>query len=411
MNINDLPNELLAFILRPEEVGIDASFVCKQWCKVMLEDTQWKEVEKKMGMPLFPHLEELSLIQNIKLDWKNKTELKHKTLTAASKMIVRQMSFPVPCKLRHDQEAIFENIEKRNSWEVARCTMIAWHAINKLRQNTKMVSKFMPPSDSARVDEFIIEISRIKFAEFLQNRNECDNLNLSGCTLTSLPDLRAFQKITSLDLSTNFLTKLPEWISLLIHLTALDLNHNFLRDFPEAIRPLKRLTALDIGSNPLLNFPNFSATFPELEVLSLGGGMFSKFPEGIDSQKLKRLAFQNCLVDTIPVSIKTLSLTKLCLRSMHLKFPEAALSIKTLVELDLNDNEIELIPEDIISLSKLRKLSMGRNKLSALPIAFETMTELKDIYLVGNLIQTVSDRILSVSDRYIYLDPLMRKIT
>ena len=82
------------------------------------------------------------------------------------------------------------------------------------------------------------------------------SLGLSRNQLTSVPEgIKELTNLTSLDLAGNQLTSVPEGIKELTNLTRLYLRFNQLTSVPEGIKELTNLTRLDLASNQLTSVP------------------------------------------------------------------------------------------------------------------------------------------------------------
>jgi len=89
-----------------------------------------------------------------------------------------------------------------------------------------------------------------KIAEAIRSHET--SLDLSGNELTTLPEsLGRLSQLTYLDLSGNELTTLPKSLGQLSQLTSLDLSRNELTTLPESLGKLTQLTSLDLLNNPL----------------------------------------------------------------------------------------------------------------------------------------------------------------
>ncbi|KAG2493950.1 hypothetical protein HYH03_007880 [Edaphochlamys debaryana] len=99
------------------------------------------------------------------------------------------------------------------------------------------------------------------------------DLSLQGCGLQELPPAVAsgLSRLTSLDLSANWLQGLPGAITELVQLEYLDLQHNSLASLPEGLPALSRLCDLDLSANSLRALPADFGGLTALTHLHLGG--------------------------------------------------------------------------------------------------------------------------------------------
>ncbi|MBD3255556.1 MAG: hypothetical protein GF383_10705 [Candidatus Lokiarchaeota archaeon] len=99
-----------------------------------------------------------------------------------------------------------------------------------------------------------------------------ENANLESEELSHLTYLNF------LDLSENYLDRLPEWIQELKELKDLRLNNNILTQLPEWIGNLKELEALSLIGNRLTSLPQSLANLKKLKTLRLDNNHIKKFP-------------------------------------------------------------------------------------------------------------------------------------
>jgi Leucine-rich repeat (LRR) protein len=132
-----------------------------------------------------------------------------------------------------------------------------------------------------------------------------------GKLLTKLPDKFANRAIkfgdlttlTTLDLSNNSLTQLPDTFKNLTALTTLDLSNNSLTQLPDAFENLTALTTLDLSNNPLTQLPGAFENLTALTTLDLSNNSLTQL-RGKFFWNLTALKTLNVFYDqTIPVEI------------------------------------------------------------------------------------------------------------
>ncbi|MHC8314553.1 NEL-type E3 ubiquitin ligase domain-containing protein [Pseudomonas sp. LB3P31] len=135
-------------------------------------------------------------------------------------------------------------------------------------------------------------------------------MNLSGMGVSSRQTsdfLLGFPKLTTLELSANRLTEIPQAFSKLTELTALDLSFNELTITPLAqsrLNGLISLRTLNLAYNRVGALDVSSMT--NLQSLYLGHTRLTAWPEGVMSlPQLHRLALNNSAVTTVPVAAMT----------------------------------------------------------------------------------------------------------
>ena len=226
------------------------------------------------------------------------------------------------------------------------------------------------------------------------------------------------KNLSSLDLRSNQLKRLPETIGELKNLSSLNLCCNENLDFDDAFKKLstlKNLSSLNLWNNKLERLPESIGNLKNLSLLNLWNNKLERLPESIN--ELKDLEFlyidSNVKIDNLSEHIKKAisrsklieitgkdwreleNLTSLDLRRKQLKeLPEAINELKDLEVLYINqdiktDNLSEHIKKAISrtqlieitrktweELKNLSSLSLYGNKLERLP---ETIGELKNL--------------------------------
>ena len=180
---------------------------------------------------------------------------------------------------------------------------------------------------------------------------------------------KAFKdELTTLDLSFNKLTALPEGFGQLTSLTALDLSFNELTALPEGFGQLTNLTTLNLGSNKLTALPEGFEQLTNLTTLHLNGNKLTALPEGFEQ-------------------------------------------LTSLTALDLRSNELTALPEGFGQLTNLTTLNLGSNKLTALPEGFEQLTNLTTLNLNGNELHPdlVAAYDQGIESLFIYLKAVAKK--
>ena len=111
-------------------------------------------------------------------------------------------------------------------------------------------------------------------------RTSATTLYLSFNQLTSLPEsLGILTSLNGLSLSFNQLTSLPEWLGNLTSLTYLDLSGNQLTSLPESLGNLTSLTTLNLRANGLTSLPEWLGNLTSLRGLSLSDNGLTSLPE------------------------------------------------------------------------------------------------------------------------------------
>eukprot|EP01031_Cornospumella_fuschlensis_P051848 gene51848-63401_t len=144
-----------------------------------------------------------------------------------------------------------------------------------------------------------------------------------------------------LDLSSNSLTALPDWIATFRCLCYLNIGHNQMPGVPEPVRQLKNLVALVADGNPIKELPEWIGELSALEEISMQDTDLENLSPSISSlANLKGLYLRKC------------SLTRL---------PEDLDGLKSLEELDLTDNSLRELPLALTRLPNIKRLHLHGN--------------------------------------------------
>jgi Leucine-rich repeat (LRR) protein/GTPase SAR1 family protein len=208
-------------------------------------------------------------------------------------------------------------------------------------------------------------------------------------------DLLSLPQLTSLDLSRNQLSTLPESFGKLTQLTSLYLEDNQLSTLPESFGKLTQLTSLDLEDNRLSTLPESFGKLTQLTSLDLSRNQLSTLPESFG--KLAQLTSldlrNNQLLSTLPKSFDKLTqLTSLDLSRNQLStLPESFGKLTQLTSLDLSSNRLSTLPESFDKLTQLTSLDLSSNRLSTLPESFGKLTQLTSLDLSSNRLSTLPE--------------------
>jgi len=238
----------------------------------------------------------------------------------------------------------------------------------------------------------------IKLSDGFHTLKSLEYLNLRYNNLTEIPNsIGSLANLKTLDLKHNRLTTLPLSFGKLTSLESLNLHGNQLSTLPSIIESLISLKKLKLGLNNLKSIPEWIKNLGSLKKLSLGGNKdLSKVEEWICFLPLvMELNLYDNNIKVLPESIGLLeSLEVLILHNNHLTtLPESFGKLSSLKKLDLSWNNITNLPEWISSLSSLEELNLRGNKLSNLPESITSLHSLKilNITLNKNIIQLPKD--------------------
>ncbi|XP_045160568.2 leucine-rich repeat-containing protein 40-like [Mercenaria mercenaria] len=246
----------------------------------------------------------------------------------------------------------------------------------------------------------------------LKQARKSGQLNLSGRSLTSIPDTvwrinidvpeegktasmddaddRWWEQIdlTKLILASNWLTGLSEDIANLPALTVLDVHDNRLESLPEALGTLQNLQKLDVSRNKLTELPSCVGKIKSLKSLHVEYNQLRQMPEDMgDLFFLEDLDMSNNELTSLPGSMGGLSkIIKLNVSNNKLKsLPPELATMNALRQIDANHNEITNLPPAFGTLIHLEQLYLRHNKLTHLPVLTDC-TSLKELHLGNNQI-------------------------
>ena len=140
-------------------------------------------------------------------------------------------------------------------------------------------------------------------------------------------------RLRILNLSSNFLTELPDAIGNLSELVQLRLCNNQLTALPIALRHLQRLQVLKFMAFELVEKSSYS-----FQVLDISSNLFSSFPEDILCHLLGlcSLTLNFCLLESLPADLGCCS---------------------SLISLEAQDNCLDHLPSSMGNLSSLMILA------------------------------------------------------
>jgi leucine-rich repeat protein SHOC2 len=248
-------------------------------------------------------------------------------------------------------------------------------------------------------------------------------------------ELLRFTNLRSLDLSGNFLSLVPDWISELPQLEELVLSHNQLDSFPELDRlakPLRKiglahnrittipatlegglaLIALDLSQNPLTNGWEHLGQLPSLEVLKLVGIGLTRIPPGWKQlSRLKQVSLQKNRISRLPkVGSCWPQLQHLDISGNRLQIVGPSLNgFPQLRQLHLSSNRLRYFEPELAFLSQLQYLDLSRNKLETLPTGWTGLLSLRELILAHNKIKNLPEDLVAAA-RLRMLDAASNKL-
>jgi Leucine-rich repeat (LRR) protein len=240
-------------------------------------------------------------------------------------------------------------------------------------------------------------------------------------TFTSYEDLFSGKvnpvTVTKLSLSGGY-TKIPKNIISCTNLEELELVNTNVKKLPKSLARLPKVKSiyvynnetkrpLKLGKNDVTKelllrgmeadaLPKSYKKFSSLEELDLSRNIgLTSFPDVYQNKKLKKLnLLENNLTLTDLKPIPHTSLIELNLQKNKIqKIPDAIGDFTALKKLSLNYNEITEVNENIGALTELEEMSFYHNKLKSIPSGIYDLLSLKTIDLYYNEIERVDPEI------------------
>jgi internalin A len=261
------------------------------------------------------------------------------------------------------------------------------------------------------------------------NLTKLTHLDLYDNQLKELPtQIGNLTNLTYLGLARNQLKELPSSIGNLTNLTYLDLYDNQLKELPSFIGNLTNLTELNLDGNQLKELPSSIGNLTNLNRLNLGENQFKELPSSIGNlTNLTYLYLCSNQLKELPSSIGNLTnLTEIDLRKNQFKqFPKVLLDLnleivwkdsssndginvygnpfevppveivkkgkqviieyfKALGEINLENNQLTILPSEITEMKYLERLNLCHNQLTQLPSNIKNLQNLTGLWLHNN---------------------------
>jgi Leucine-rich repeat (LRR) protein len=272
--------------------------------------------------------------------------------------------------------------------------------LEKLRLNSNKLGKI--PNSIFSLNSIVhLDLSYNNINELQDSFNSLKSLkylNLGFNQITEIPpSIGSLEKLKLLDLNHNRIKTLPSSISKLNSLLTLNLQGNHINSLQPSLKELKILEELNLGLNQLNNVPPWLRDLNSLKKLNLGGNKaLPKFEEWIDFlPSIVELNLYDNYIKILPESIGALdSLEVLILPNNQISMlPDSFQNLISLKKLDLSWNGILDLPKWVDSFTYLEELNLRGNKLSELPKSIYSLPSLKvlNITLNKNIIYPPKD--------------------
>lgn len=202
-------------------------------------------------------------------------------------------------------------------------------------------------------------------------------------------------KVKRLDLSyMDNLEEIPAEVWSLSEITSLDVSGNFISSIPDDIAKLGQLKTLKLNNCEFTSFPQSLLKLDGLEELEMNENKVSELPEAfVQLKRLKRLDISNCLFKDLPTSLYKLELKKLDLSGNMLSRIERPLP--KLTELNIAQCGFTELPTVIAQMVNLSVLNMMQNHLATFPSIISELKKLKELGVDLVLLDEQSVQVLS----------------
>ncbi|ESN93094.1 hypothetical protein HELRODRAFT_96186 [Helobdella robusta] len=273
---------------------------------------------------------------------------------------------------------------------------------------TEMVGLRWLRLNRTQLDVVPYELQNLKKLESLSlNRNNLRDIHTDICNLPNLrilycrhnklkndgvpQDLFNLEDLSVIDLGHNQLKEIPAGLENAKNLLVLNLNHNNIESIPNPLFiNLTDLIYLDLGNNKLDTLPPQMRRLVNLKCLILNNNPLThanlrQLPS-LSTLELLHMSNTARTINNFPASFESLS----NLADLDLSFngfpsvPESIYRIRTLVRLNISDNEITDLSTMIEFWSQLEYLNVSRNKLSELPASLCKLSNLRKLYANSN---------------------------
>ncbi|XP_014208155.1 leucine-rich repeat-containing protein 58 [Copidosoma floridanum] len=198
---------------------------------------------------------------------------------------------------------------------------------------------------------------------------QIDTVLLHQNRLTFLPDsIARFTSLTTLDLSSCGLQRLPDFVAELGQLLSFSVKNNNLTNdsLPKSFEGLAALVELNLSGNRLTEFPEQVLDLTGLKYLYLGGNLISEITKDVwKIQRLQILSMGGNRLTDVPSTLGQLTALQALILSDNMleSLPSSIANLKNLKTLQLHKNRLRTLPTEIITLRCLTELSLRDNPL------------------------------------------------
>ncbi|WP_459209663.1 leucine-rich repeat domain-containing protein [Aquimarina rhabdastrellae] len=200
----------------------------------------------------------------------------------------------------------------------------------------------------------------------------------------SIPEeIQELKAVEDIELQKECISEIPVALYELPQLQKLNLSSNRITTISAAIQKLKQLKRLDLSNNKITQLPEEIAELTSLEQLSLEYNQLIEIPNISTLYKLTSISLSNNKLQDIPVLPS--STTWLNLNANELTvLPTTITALQNLKTLVLSDNKFEVFPEEILALKNIENIEIGGNKIKDIPKALLTLPNFKELRIYPN---------------------------
>ena len=188
----------------------------------------------------------------------------------------------------------------------------------------------------------------------------------------------------------------------------LDLSSQQLSSFPLEIWQLKELLQLSIESNNISVIPPDIVCCNRLEILNVADNQIAMLPYQLgELVDLKQFVLSKNFVSALPPDLmQCTKLTELDVSSNRLSAldEDVCTALFNLVVLNVEQNQISVLPDVVQKLTCVESLLLGSNRISILPPTMFCMTSLIELGLSGNPLKSPPAEVMKLSSGRSELD-------
>lgn len=216
------------------------------------------------------------------------------------------------------------------------------HSPEREVQNTPSSLSNFDSVDSAVFYQKIMGNSNLK--QHIETAQKTGACQLRKLNLKEVPEelQRLSKTLRTVDLSDNKIPQLPPWFVTFASLKNLTMNNCKLLSLPEDFGQLRKLEVVSLSGNSLTQLPQSFSNLVNLKTLTVSGNLLTAFPEQLlPLQQLDSVDLSSNKISDLPHNMATLQA----------------------VEINLNHNQVSVLPESLAQCPRLKVLRLEENSL------------------------------------------------